>query len=81
MVTFLIISLYLIAEHESVTVYRYEGASGFVVHSNLPYNLANALLSWNVKSGSGSDLLLAVAKSDRLAIHRAVTVGDYVKDY
>lgn len=69
----------ILAEHESVTVYRYEGASGFVVHSNLPYNSANALLSWSVISKSDSDLLLAVAKSDRLAIHRSVTVGDYVK--
>lgn len=71
----------ILAEHESVTIYRYEGASGFVVHSSLPYNLANALLSWSINSsGSHSDLLVAVAKSDRLAIHRAITVGEYVRD-
>lgn len=70
----------LLAEHDSVTVYHYEGASGYVERFRLPYPTANALHSWSIKSGNDSDLLVAVAKGDRIAIHRSVTVGDYIVD-
>lgn len=70
----------LLAEHDSVIVYHYEGASGYVERFKLPYPTATALHSWAVKSGSDSDLLVAVAKGDRIAIHRTVTVGDYIVD-
>jgi hypothetical protein len=70
----------LLAEHEAVTVYHYEGASGYVQKFRLPYPTATALHSWSIKSGSDSDLLVAVAKADRVAIHNSVTVGDYIVD-
>ena len=70
----------VLAEHEAVIVYHYEGASGYVEHFRLPYPTATALHSWSIKSESGSDLLVAVAKSDRVAIHNCVTVGDYIID-
>lgn len=70
----------VMAEHEAVTIHVNQGASGYVLHSSLPYTQANVLLSWSIKSGTNNDLFLAVGKTDRVAIHRAVTVGDYVKD-
>ena len=70
----------LLAEHEAVVVYHYEGASGYVEHFRLPYPTATALHSWSLKSENDSDFLVAVAKGDRVAIHRCITVGDYIVD-
>lgn len=68
----------LLAEHEFVTVYHYEGASGYRERFRMPYPTASALHSWSVKSGSDTDLFVAVGKADRVAIHKGVTVGDYI---
>ena len=71
----------LLAEHESVTVYHYEGASGYRERFRMPYPSASALHSWTVKSGSDTDLFVAIAKADRVAIHRGVTIGDYIGEW
>lgn len=68
----------LLAEHSAVTIYAFEGASGFVERFRLPYPLASALHSWNL-STSGEESLVGVAKEDRVAIHKAITIGDYIR--
>ena len=70
----------VLAEQDSVAVYHYEGASGFVQKFQLPYPSASALHSWSVKAGKGTELLVAVGKADRVTIHQSVTVGDYIQD-
>lgn len=67
----------LLAEHEAVTVYGFEGASGFIERFRLPYPSAAALHSWRT---TDDQLLVAVAKADRVAIHKAITIGDYIRD-
>lgn len=67
----------LLAEHDGVFVYHYEGASGFVERFRLPYPSASAIHSWNVGSGQA---LVAVSKADRVMIHKAITIGEYIRD-
>lgn len=66
----------LLAEHDAVTVYGFEGASGFVERFRLPYPSAGALHSW-IDDG---ELVVAVGKADRVAIHKAITIGAYIQD-
>lgn len=68
----------VIAEHESVGVYHYEGASGFIKSFSLPYPSACAIHSWSIRSGSAKELLVAVAMGNHVSIQRSVTVGDYI---
>ena len=66
----------LISENDSVRVYSFEGASGFVERFRLPYPSASALHSWI----DGGELMVAVGKADRVIIHKTITIGAYIQD-
>ena len=66
----------VLAQRADVAVYHYEGASGFVLRFRLPYPSAKSL-KWIQYQNEG---FLALAKQDRVAVFKAVTIGDYVRD-
>lgn len=70
----------LLAEHDGVIVYHYEGASGFVERFRLPYPSASAIHSWNFGSGYDSETLVAVGKAYRVMVHKAITIGEFIRD-
>lgn len=67
----------LLAEHEAVIIYHYQGAAGFVERSRLPYPSATALHAWVNADGQ---VTVAVGKADRVAIHVGVNIGYYIRD-
>jgi len=59
-----------------VIIFILTGASGFVSRFNLPYPSAK-YLRW---IEFGDEGFLAVAKRDCVAIFKAVTIGNYIRD-